>query len=318
MSTATAPDIEPTPEFNTCCLTIVQAWQRGDLPFAEATTQLGILGRQAAASSHAVNEGRVEQLFGYIKSYRGDLNAAIHHYERARALYNMAGNQRRVGTCDLNMGEAYRYKGNFKRARQLYERAYAAFKQAGDREGEAMAIGNKGQMLLSMGQLDSARADLEEGYRIAVALPAEEFMERSSILCETHHALALLHLAAGDLERAWAESQRADEIARSTGEPLETGFASRAIGEVLTAGYKPDNGFSTDPDVYYQTASEAFSAIHAEGELARTMFAHARSLVRRGRRMTAARKLQLAMGIFTRLGMVDDAAKAAEAQLEVL
>lgn len=318
MSTSTIADIEPTPEFNARCLAIVQEWQRGSLPYADACTQLTVLGREASASHHLVNQGRVEQLFGYMKSYRGELNAAIHHYERARALYNQAGNQRRVGTCDLNMGEAYRYKGNFKRARELYEKAYEAFKQVGDHEGEALAIGNKGQMLLSMGQLDSARADLEEGYRIAVSLPADEFFERNSILCETHHALALLHLANGDLETAWAETQRAYQIAQTTGEPLETGFANRAVAEVLTAGYSPSNGFSSNPDIYYQLASEAFSAIHAEGEIARTMFAQAKSLARRGRRMTAARKLQLAMGIFTHLGMVDDAAKAAEAQLEVL
>lgn len=318
MSTTLAQDTEPTPEFNTRCLAVVHEWQRGSLPFVEANAQLAALGREAVVGNHPVNQGRVEQLMGYIRSYRGDLNSAIHHYERSRALYKLAGNQRRMGTCDLNMGEAYRYKGNFKRARELYERACEAFRQVGDREGEAMAIGNKGQMFLSMGQLESARADLEACYRITVSLPADEFMERSSILCETHHALALLNLAAGDLQAAWDESQRAYQIAQTTGEPLETGFANRATAEVLTAGYSPDASVSTDPDVYYQAASEAFSAINAEGEIARTMFAQAKSMAQRGRRMTAARKLQLAMGIFTRLGMIDDAAKAAEAQLEVL
>lgn len=318
MSVITAPDTEPTPEFNTRCLTIIQQWQRGQLPYADASARLTSLGKEASTSGHLVNQGRVEQLLGYMKSYRGDLNQAIHHYERARALYNLAGNQRRVGTCDLNMGEAYRYKGNFKQAYTLYEKAYAAFRQAGDREGEALAIGNKGQLLLSMGQLDRARADLEEGCRIVLALPAEEFLERSGLLCETFHALTLLHLATGDLAAAWEEAQRACNIASTTREPLETGFANRAIAEVLTAGYAAGDDFSADPDTYYQIASEAFSEIHAEGELARTMFAQAKSLARRGRRMTAARKLQLAMGIFTRLGMVDDAAKAAQAQLEVL
>jgi tetratricopeptide (TPR) repeat protein len=318
VSTTLAPDIEPTPEFNARCLAIVQEWQRGNLPFSEANTQLADLGREATASNHVVNQGRVEHLIGYMKSYRGDLSGSIPHYERARALYNLAGNQGRVGTCDLNMGEVYRYKGNFKRARELYEKAYQAFKQVGDHEGEAMAIGNKGQMLLSMGRLDSARADLEEAYRIAVSLPDDEFFQRSSILCEIHHGLALLHLTKGDLRTAWDETQRAYQIAQTTREPLETGFANRAIAEVLTAGYKPGEGFPSDPDIYYQLASEAFNAIHAEGEIARTMFAQARSMSRRGRRMTAARKLQLAMGIFTRLGMIDDAAKAAEAQLEVL
>ena len=66
-------------------------------------------------------------------------------------------------------------------------------------------------------------------------------------------------------------------------------------------------------DHLYQRYSEA-----AEGELAKTMYEHGRSLMRRDKKMPAARKLQQAMVIFTRLGMVDDAAKAAEAQLMVL
>ncbi len=48
------------------------------------------------------------------------------------------------------------------------------------------------------------------------------------------------------------------------------------------------------------------------------MLAHARCLAGHGRRTTAARKLQQAMIIFTRLGMTDDAAQAAEAQLQVI
>ncbi|GIL14352.1 MAG: hypothetical protein BroJett038_30720 [Chloroflexota bacterium] len=318
MSKAPALETEPTPEFNARCLAIIQEWQRGDLPFAEASQRLIALGREATTSGHAVNQGRVEQLLGYMKGYRGDLNAAIHHYERARALYNLAGNQRRVAICDLNMGEAFRHKGDFKRAHLLFEKAYQAFKTVGDRGSEAMAIGNKGQMHLSMGQLDIARADLEESCRIARQL-SDSDLDRNGQLCEVHQALALLHLKSGDTAAAWREARLAYQIASETQQPLQQGFANRAVAEVLNAaGEAPENGFSPDPDTYYQASSEAFAEINAEGEIARTMFCQALSMARRGRRMTAARKLQLAMGIFTRLGMVDDAAKAAEAQLEVL
>ncbi|NWG16547.1 MAG: tetratricopeptide repeat protein [Chloroflexi bacterium] len=318
MSEAPIPEIEPTPEFNARCLAIIQEWQSGDLPFPEANQRLAALEREAISTGHVVNQGRVEQLLGYMKGYRGDLNAAIYHYERARALYNLAGNQRRVAICDLNMGEAFRYKGDFKRARLLFEKAYQTFRAVGDQGSEAMAIGNKGQMHLSMGQLDTARADLEESCRIARQL-SDSDLDRNGQLCEVHQALALLHLKSGDTAAAWREAHQAYQIADQTGQPLEQGFANRAIAEVLTAiGDAPENGFSSDPDAYYQASSEAFAEINAEGEIARTMFAQAISLARRGRRMTAARKLQLAMSIFTRLGMVDDAAKAAEAQLEVL
>jgi len=50
----------------------------------------------------------------------------------------------------------------------------------------------------------------------------------------------------------------------------------------------PDANFSAGPDYYFEAALEAFREINAEAEMARTMFAHARSLNVRGRRTTAA------------------------------
>lgn len=253
-----------------------------------------------------------------IHHYRGSLNAAILHYERARALYNVVGNRRRIAICDLNLGEAYRYKGDFKRAGLLFEKAYETFKQVGDAEGQAAAIGNKGQMFFSMRLFKNACDDLQASCRIAEDLPLDS-SNRSTILCEMHHSLAMVYLALDEVETAWVEARIAYRLAAEAQSPVELGYANRAIAEVLTTlGRAPEAHFSPDPDVYYQAASEAFHEINAEGEIARTMFAQARSLARRGRRLTAARKLQLAMGIFTRLGMVDDAAKAAEVQLEVL
>ncbi len=308
---------EPTPEFNQRCLDIIQRWSSGGLPYEEANQALVELGREAAGADRPVDQGRVEQLLGYMLGYRGRLNDAIYHYERARALYAHVNNQRRMAICDLNLGEAYRFKGDFNRARSLFDRASVTFSQVADLESQAMAIGNRGQMLFSLGQIEAARADLLESRRLALQIPPDS-LDRSGLLCEIHHALALLYLRSGDPESARREALAAYQIAQEVPQPLERGFANRAIAELLTAGTALDNNFAHDPDHYYQAANEAFMEIHAEGEMARTMFMQARSLARRGRRMTAARKLQLAMGIFSRLGMVDDAARAAEAQLEVI
>ncbi len=308
---------EPTPEFNERCLAVIQQWSSGALPYAEASQALIELGREAARDDLPVDQGRVEQLLGYMLGYRGRLNDAIYHYERARAHYARVNNQRRMAICDLNMGEAFRYKGDFKRARRLFERAYETFSRTADLESQAMAIGNKGQMLLSLGQIEAARADLLEGRRLALQIPPDS-LDRSGLLCEIHHALTALYLQTGDLDSAKQEALAAYQIAQAAPQPLERGFANRAIAEILTAGVTLSSGFAADPDHYYRVANEAFQEIHAEGEMARTMFLQARSLARRGRRMTAARKLQLAMVIFSRLGMVDDAARAAEAQLEMI
>ena len=75
--------------------------------------------------------------------------------------------------------------------------------------------------------------------------------------------------------------------------------------------------FTDDPDVYYQTALGLLREVHADAELAHTLFAHGTSLARRGRRLRAAHALQQAMIIYTRLEMVADAARAAQAQLDI-
>jgi len=273
---------------------------------------------EAQHTHHVANHGRAEQLLGYIEGYHGNLNDSLHHFERARALFNQVDNKNRIAICDLNIGESYRHKGDFSRARTLFEKAYEAFKTLGEVESEALALGNKGQMLLSIGDLNAAESDLNESYRLASQLPPDS-QNRFSLRAELQYAFTLLHLRRNQYSDALETAQSAMTTALEAPRPLVRGFAYRAMAEVLSMTEDPaETESQQEPDIYFQAANEAFREIRAEGEIARTMFAHAKSLARRGRRMTAARKLQMAMVIFARLGMVDDAAQAAEAQLNIL
>jgi tetratricopeptide (TPR) repeat protein len=221
---------------------------------------------------------------------------------------------------DLNMGETYRYKGDFSRSRRLFRAAYETLGEVGDLANQTLAVANEGQVLLSMNQLDKARAALEEGDRLALQVdPNGEDETMTTLLCEIHHGLAVIYLAQNDLHKAWDSAYFALKVAQRGKQPMQRGFANRAAGEVITAlETSPDPELASDPDEYFRAASEAFREIELEGELARTMFAHARSLARRGKGVTAARKLQQVMIIFSKLGMSDDAAKAAELQRRVI
>jgi hypothetical protein len=141
------------------------------------------------------------------------------------------------------------------------------------------------------------------------------------MLCEVYHGLAVIFLNDGDVHAAWKKAKLALRTARTINQPLAVGQASRTMGEVLTTLEAPpeDVGgeFSVDPDEHFKASVAAFEELDSEGEVARTLHAHARSLAKRGKRVPAARKLQQAMLVFARLGMVDDAAKAAEAQAEI-
>lgn len=316
------PHQDVAPEYRERYNAIFDAWQSGKLVFVDAVTQIETLRRIAVRAGDIANQGGAELLMGIMQGYRANLNESIQHFEQARDLFSKVGNRERVATCTLNIGESYRLKGNFTQARRYFHAAYEAASQLQDVKMQVTALTNEGQMLISLGRYDQARAALED----AIQLSSEVWSDNARLeanridnLCEIHHALVAVYLQLGQPELAWEHARLSLRIAQEIQQSYRIGFANRAIAEVLTQlETPPDSSFDSDPDTYYQAACEAFRELKAEGELGKTLCAQGKSLAKRGRKLQSARKLQQAMVIFTRLGMVDDAAKAAEAQLQVL
>jgi tetratricopeptide (TPR) repeat protein len=321
MNNVRTPQVEkdPAPEFNQRCVSIVRSWQHGDLPFADAVAQMTRLSDEARRSGHAANEGRAEHALGFLQHYRGNLNTSIQHYERARSLFRRVNNLDRVGTMDLNQGENYRFKGDFMRALRLYRSAHELAKSTGNVNLQTMAAVNEGLVLLAVGDNTSALNAFTAALQLTDQWEDRDDPNLPGLLCELYHGVAVVFLRQQRFRDAWENALRALEIASSTELPHQLGYANRTIGEVITElGQAPDSGFSNDPDDYFQAAMKCFKTLNEEAELARTMYAHALSMSHRGRRTMAAKKLQQVMIIFTRLGMVDDIARAAEAQLAVI
>ncbi len=316
---------EPTEEFNARVRDVVDRWESGDLPFKDALDLMQALEREAREAPHHANQGRVEVLMGVMQGYRANLDASIAHFERARDLFERANNRPRALGCILNLGESYRLKGNFTRARQMFRAAFEGARDVGSIDTQTIAAFNEAQILLSMDHYESARTALDKAYALAQQISTDKTASarvRSYMLAEIPAVQALVAVHFKQLDQAWDYACDALLRARQIDQLLYIGGATRAFGEVLTAlGTLPegaDPSFSADPDDYFREALEAYQRIKADGEAARTMYAHALSLKARGRGMSAARKLQQAMIIFTRLGMTDDAAKAARAQMDML
>ena len=309
---------EPTPDFNDKCLRVVQDWEAAHLPLRTAIDTLQSYLQEALDDGHFANQARSHHIMGYIQHYGGNLTTSIHHYDQAHRLYMRVGNSKRACTIDLNQGENYRFKGDFNRARRLYQKAYEGAESVGDLVIQTMAIGNEGLALIALEKWDKALDALIEGCTLCEQW-TEQNARQASTQCELYQGLAVVYMAQNRLDDAWDIALQALAIARNTSQPMDYGFANRIIGEVVTKmGNSPDEDYPSDPDHYFRKALGAFRELHAEAELARTMFAQARSLAARGRRTSAARKLQQVMIIFTQLGMLDDAARAAEAQLAVI
>ncbi len=315
---ASTVDSEPTAGFNKECVSVIYGWQGGDMPFNDAVTRMHTLLTEARGSGHVANQARAEHGLGYLEHYRGNLNTSIRHYEQARSLYLRAGNRGRAANIDLNQGENYRFKGEFKRARRLYRSAFETASELGNLRLQTISAVNEGLVLLSQEKLDSAHRAFERAFDLTTRWN-EDQTSLAGILCELHHGMAVIHLARDEHQIALEHALKSLEAAQATRQPLQIGYANRTMGEVITAmKQQPNNTVTDDEDEYFRLSIGAFRDMDADAELARTMFAQARSLAIRGRRTTAARKLQQAMIIFTRLGMVDDAARAAEAQLAVI
>jgi len=312
------PDTDPTPEFEARCAEILQRWQRGKTPTQQALAGLKTLEREAAHNTHAANQGCAEHFQGNIQHYTGNFNVSITHYDNARRFFTRANNRRRIAAMDLNQGENYRYKGEFKRARHLYRSAYETAAKLGNKRLQAMAVVNEGLVLISLGEYEAAQRALTEGHALSKQWKQENKDDLYALQTEIHHGLATIELAHCNVDAAWRSATLALAYAHQVDRKLSIGYAYHILGDVFTElESKPENAEFDNPDAYYRAALKAFREIDAETQVGRTLFSYARSLAKRGRRRNAAQLFQEAMVIFTRLGMSDDAGKAAEAQLAI-
>ena len=314
------PNLDPTPEVQEKCRTILQTWQAGDLEFEKASAELRNIQEDAKMRANLPDEARVEFVFGFMQGYRANLVLAEKHFQQAREMYEAIGDRARHLSCILNLGEIARQRGDFTRAHRLFDEAYDTAKtMEGELDTQTIALSNKGQALLSAGNAADAQEALEFAYDLYEQLPEDK--QSPSLLIEIQQGLAMIYLAKADIEKAWSAAKEALHFAHEVNQPLPLGMANRTMAEILTElaqiPAEDREKFPLDIDSYFQESMQAFQSISAEGEMARTMFAQAKSLGKRGRQLQAARRLQEAIIIFSRLGMVNDATKAAELQSQI-
>ena len=316
------PDIDPA--FRERINAIYHEWLETKRDFGSAKQAFAELLKEAESDTNLIHQGGVHNIMGVMNGYRGNYDECIQYFEKARALYEQAGALPRIASCDLNLGETYRMLGNFTRARSYFHKAYEAGKTLKRINTQVIALTNEGQMWLSLNSVEKARSTLEEALTLVHTPWGDPEVDadrnnRYGMICEIHHAMVEIHLAEGNPFGAWQHAITTLEYAEKTAQPNRLGYANRALGNVLTALDEPlDEEYNSDPDVYFGKALENFRQVKAEAEVGKTLFAQGKSFAKRGCRNSAGRLFQQAMVIFGKLGMTDDAAKAAEEQLRVI
>jgi tetratricopeptide (TPR) repeat protein len=315
--------LEPqaNPQFQTELTGALHQWQSNTLSYNEAQEAIEQLRQQAIQENMPIHEGMIENTLGIMEGYRSNLAKSLAHFENSRRLYEQCGANSRLGNAALNIGETHRLRGNFQRARICFQDAYEIAKQHNTLSTQAIALSNEAQIWCSLGQYESAfdlllKAEALCQHPWQDPEPERVTRGRMGCECEVHHAFVEVYLSRQSIEEAVNHAQRGLELARLVGDAVIIGTANRAMGNALTALYEHDNTYN--PDDYYRAATDSFNEIKAEGQIGKTLLAQGKSMAHRGRKRSAAQLFQRAMEIFTRAGMTNDAALAAEAQLSVI
>jgi tetratricopeptide (TPR) repeat protein len=325
--TIPVPDPIVSPAVQTETAALLSKWEEGGVSYEDVIARFDVLMAEAIAAKRHNDHGQIEYRRGMIEGYRGSYETSIKHFENARDLFIAGGMRRRVIACHLNIGETYRLKGNFTRARQYFRIGYEAALELGHREMQVTCRINEAQMLVSLGYMDQAETTLLECYTLArEPFPYDadrdpERVERGRLshLVDITKALATIYSSRRQANEAWNYARECYTIAYQLTVTLLMGFADRAMGEAISLNpERIEDGVNPDPDYYFQQSISHLKEVNAEAEIARTLLAQGRSLIGRGKRTQAARKLNQAIAIFNRLNLIDEASRAAEEQLKLL
>jgi putative nucleotidyltransferase with HDIG domain len=140
-------------------------WLRGRLDDAQQLyTEAG---REALAVGDVKLLAMVEQNLGTIANMRGDLHAAIAHYEKSLAGYRELGLDDQVGNLLNNMGMAHARLGQWEDAERTYLEALAMCAACGDVRTSLMIEVNRAETLIARRRLQDAKMICERVMRRA-------------------------------------------------------------------------------------------------------------------------------------------------------
>jgi putative nucleotidyltransferase with HDIG domain len=133
--------------------------QRGDLDSAEALYHKAHALAEAAAD--APLEAMVVQNLGIVAGLRGNLDAALGHYQLSLCAYRDLELAEYVGPVLNNMAMAYASLERWPEAERCYDEALAETRRSGDRAASRMIEINRAEMWLARGELARAAAASE-------------------------------------------------------------------------------------------------------------------------------------------------------------
>jgi len=198
-------------------------WHRGELD--EAQWLYRAARGSALTARDAALVAMIDQNLGIIESVRGNLAAALRHYQRSLAGYRTLGRPAHLGRLLSNMGMLYTALRRWDDANRAYDEAHVLCVEAGDAKARTMVEVNRIQLWITRGDVARARAACDEILASAAASDAR-------VHGETLKLRGIVARESGDAAEADDFLVRALATARELRDPLLEAETLREIAEV--------------------------------------------------------------------------------------
>lgn len=230
-------------------------WLRGRLDDAQR------LYMEAGAQARQVGDVKlaamVEQNLGTIANMRGDLPAAIAHYETGLAGYRELGLDEQVGNLLNNMGMAHARLGQWPEAERTYLEALAMCAACGDVRTSLMIEVNRAETLIARGRLQDARVICERVLRRAQPL------NDLRAVSEAQKNLGVVARDSGALDTADAHLRDAFTSATGREDLLLAAEVAREQAELYSAMHRERETLQA-----LNTSHRLFSTLRAQRDIA--------------------------------------------------
>ncbi|GAB4375035.1 MAG: hypothetical protein Kow0062_13650 [Acidobacteriota bacterium] len=137
----------------------------GDLFLAEIEAERSL--RTAEQADDPALVAYAHHALGHVLQDRGDLEAAVGHYDACLRAYREIGDEHGALKVRLNLGQLYAARGQFEQGRRMLQETHDAARRLGHRWTVARAAALLGEIHARRGEAEAARRHLRESNAVA-------------------------------------------------------------------------------------------------------------------------------------------------------